>query len=879
MTTEYFAVILRGGRLTHSSNAAITIESCQKQNNECEKRRTETAHISQFSSRMINNLQFSFLMSSFERLYKSYLPQVVGRRALKLTFYRTGHVTPPQQLTHRPAPRTPCAYTYSCTLSSIIKNDLPAMPMGVALCAASVALVVAVVASDVIPKRKELNFVTLAPYPKPSPFTPAFDGGPALIPAVRLAVEQINNRTDVLPDHAIHLLEANSGCNIASEALIGFVQNVFTSGKNIAGIIGPSCTGATSSLAPILERVELIQVSSATSPDLLSANYRNTFRTVRSSLVYVESFLQLIERNDWSIVGSLFDEERLYFKATHNTFAERLPKDVLQFISPVLDGDRGKFFPMMALQESRVRVIFAFLSARTVRRLLCLAFHSNLLFPQIQWVFIDRTLSQLQSAVDLTLDRVSYVCSTNDMLQALDGAILNVYDLARDKNNSTSVSGLTYDQYRAEYETKYQEHLRELNRNSSTMSVYSNVFYDSTWALSLALDSASRGGLDLDTYTYGQPESTALVREHLLKVNFSGVSGLIQFNATTKESKTNIDISQLCYDSENTSIHEIPLGIFNGTLNMNDNGTFINATFDKQYLRANKILGSAVISITLMIALCTVAVHIATIWFNQYPTVKATSPNMSTLIFSGCYLLIISVVLLAIMQTFEFSGKNDVLAVSILCNLETWSTCIAFSLIFGTICAKTWRVYRIFRHFKNAKPSKFLTDNALIVFVVTLAVADFVICMAWTLTDPWILKSSETVIETKESTPIILIQSKCQCDLLIVWVGIFVAYKGTITITVVSLSILNRRIHRKEFKQTKNINILVYVITLIDAVGYPLYFILEKNHNTSFVILCVTNDLTVVLCLALVFLPPLVPILKAKLTARRSQETTRFYNE
>ena len=71
----------------------------------------------------------------------------------------------------------------------------------------------------------ELYLLAVGPYPDTSDMER--DEGPALIAAVRLAVEHINNRSDILEGFSLKLLEGDSGCRQESKAIVTYVRDVY----------------------------------------------------------------------------------------------------------------------------------------------------------------------------------------------------------------------------------------------------------------------------------------------------------------------------------------------------------------------------------------------------------------------------------------------------------------------------------------------------------------------------------------------------------------------------------------------------------------------------------------------------------------------------
>ena len=751
----------------------------------------------------------------------------------------------------------------------------------------------AIVSAD---HRQVLYLLVTGPYPDPLDI--GWDQGISLIPAVRLAFKQINNRTDILDDYRLELVEDNSGCrNPGSIPTIGinsFIESVYYTRKRIMGIIGPACSDTTLALAPILSRepISLIQIApTATSPVIEFKNYSTTFTMISSSLAYINSFVALMNRTKWTQVATLFDELGGNFKATHIKFVEKInsiPEYSITYTSYVYDSDKQNLIhlPLQDLRKSQARVVQVFAGRGTVQKIICLAYHLNMIYPQYQWVFSERRLKDFKTNVVFSYDGIEYNCSKQEMAVASNGSILNTYSLIQDDNEILSVTNQSYSFYRELYEQEFQKHLFEQKTQdiltrylesttnktrddySKPTGTWENTYYDAAWAMGFALDNASKTGLNLSEYNLGQPEFTKTLADMLLKVQFTGATGPVQFNQESRSVQTRIIINQLLLENKNMSkLMDIYLAEYsNRTLQLNRNISFIRDTYAEVPLRIHYAVGIIIIVITFIVTICTVLLQFAFIIWHYKTSIKATSPNISHLIFSGCYLFSLATILYAIQQTFELelqSAKFEVIY-AVLCNTITWCLLLGFSLIFGTVFVKVWRMFRLFKHFRNERPGRFLSDDALITTGIVFLFLDMIICIAWNLINPWMLQRDIQNV-FKSDNPTVLVQYSCTCQNIYYWIGGVAAYKGTIAILLLVFSILNRKIQRKNFSHTKQVNILVYSITLLGGVGYPLYFLLNGISSSiypSFIIFCVVLLMTVIMCCLMLFLPPVVPIIK-----------------
>ena len=76
--------------------------------------------------------------------------------------------------------------------------------------------------------KKTLYLLVLLPYPDLTGGPqPSWSGGPDVLPAIEMAVEDINRRQDILKDYSLDLIKGDSGCNIIERATRVFVENLF----------------------------------------------------------------------------------------------------------------------------------------------------------------------------------------------------------------------------------------------------------------------------------------------------------------------------------------------------------------------------------------------------------------------------------------------------------------------------------------------------------------------------------------------------------------------------------------------------------------------------------------------------------------------------
>ena len=113
-----------------------------------------------------------------------------------------------------------------------------------------------------------------------------------------------------------------------------------------------------------------------------------------------------------------------------------------------------------------------------------------------------------------------------------------------------------------------------------------------------------------------------------------------------------------------------------------------------------------------------------------------SSPNMNNLIIVGCILTYTSVIILGL-----DSYMTSTEAFPYICAARAWVLMSGFSLSFGSMFSKTWRVHSIFTNVQLNK--KVMKDSQLYLVVGLFICIDVVTMTAWQIMDPFYRETKE----------------------------------------------------------------------------------------------------------------------------------------
>jgi ABC-type branched-subunit amino acid transport system substrate-binding protein len=717
--------------------------------------------------------------------------------------------------------------------------------------------------------QRTLKLLVSLPFPQLEfpLFDPSWNEGNRVLPALHLARDQINNRTDLLPCHQLELITVDGGCDIIPTIAVSTAAGLFREGQTrdrVVGVVGPGCSASALELANVIResRVEVVQIHGGGS--LLLANrtrYNYSLGILGSTQSFIDLSVALLKRNGWSNIAVLFESSRIYYTSTKEAFLYALNQDTshavtVRFVSPVY----STFYPLDGIRNSLSRIVFVFTSLPHLRRILCLAYHEGLIHSAYQWVIISHRLSDiiatLSDTMTFTYDRRNYTCTIGEIRDiSLHATFLINYELISDSKTSDRFANTTFD----EFLDLYRERAEEYNVTTTYWSYY---FYDAVWAWARVLHRLTVNNSKLfDNFEYGNRTLAGEILEEFYANDFvfEGMSGRITFNPSNGFFNRTFYLYQIVDGKERR------IGYSDGSSIQ----LFEEPIVISDDVRADTSVSHWLIGIFaflhFLFFLIILILHVLTVVYRASKSVKASSPNLSHFAFSGAYLFIFALMLFLFLQMREHSAN---ISGPICHTVWVWLFPISFTLVIGTTIVRTWRLYRIFNHYLD--PGPFISNPALVSMLLIMLSVDVVIATVWTAVDPRQLIITQDTIENGLAREEVTIRT-CRSENDSIWLSLMLSYKVILLLITVILALLTRHIPNKTFATT-TLQVFSYVYSATFAIGFALYFFFlflssasyRLDSNINYAILYIMGTIMVVLFIVCVFGPPLVPVIRDK---------------
>ena len=711
--------------------------------------------------------------------------------------------------------------------------------------------------STLCSSAESLRILSLLPYAD-SDGLYGWDRGLELLPAARIAVRHINQQTNVLPGYQIELIEQSSdacGRDVVTRGLQNLVGSALTPDRdaNAIAVVGLACSAVTRTVSPVAGRFDLLQVAIANSQLLRDRKeFPHLWRVISTSDVLVDATIMLMERFNWQRVGLLSDGN-FFFQAIAKSFraAARI-RNFTIVVDEGLDSNPSTINTAISrIQSQGVRIIFSPTTLPESVEIICQAAKNNLIWPGYVWIFPSRIYEEFLESIDL--------CDDQELFQtALENITLVGLELSGRNGNVTLVSGITYDEFRAEYEVEYrnvQDKFPDVVF-SSTYNVYANAMYDEVWALALAINSSlpelEEKNLKLTEYGYDMPEITQIFERQMKNVTFSGALTNVHFNEFN-EVPTSVNVFQV---RDNVSIL-IGQMVDNNLMVLNISKSEIPGDdFVRKY---NLLSDDFVIPLYVLAAILLVMTSvllIMTLLLRKEPEILAISPLLSVLVFVGCYQLICASVLAS---THNYVAMPSELYI-VICYITNWSSRSGINFITTTVLIRLVRIYRVFTHF--GKTSKFWQDKYLFVTIIVISCCPDLITVVGLIVDRLQVKDAEEYF-LDENPPVIQLTRECVSDhgFSNISYVLFQAYTALLIILLLAFAILTRKVNKKNFKDTKKILVFVFLFTIVATVSGVISYLFNSINldNVAIVVSSYSYQLMTLLCLTILIAPKALP--------------------
>ena len=720
-----------------------------------------------------------------------------------------------------------------------------------------------------------------------------------LLPAAVIAVEDVNAAL-ALEGYHLQLDVRATRCdpNEVLYQLISSTEEPRQTSTPHLGIVGPGCLAEIESLSPLAHRFFLPQVAYADEANMPVLGeddaYQDYFQLVRDVHQITMTALHVMHHFQWmENVAFVYDDNSL-FRATVEQLVHGEPGEFVLQVSEdiairipdhafieIIEKKRRELIRelMRAVRRESIQIIVGLVKEENACRLICEARKGVVPGSGFVWLFVGTYRE------DWWRNEAECNCSLN----AKDVESVILVSSQIQKNISSSLPlGRTV----AELKQDYLQRLNSWCPGTKGMppNPLFSTTYDAVLALGLAinhtLDVLNASGVDYQPYTNDTvPGHDTSVYQSLLNslydTDFEGASGNVAFTAIGE--RIGIDIVQQMQDGNLTLI-----GVFDsefGNLTMFPGATQWPGRGGVPGVYPTRVTAYAelwtvvvTIIVTLGSTILTIVVLVYIIRHHENRILRAAGQRLNYFIIAGCFTAFTTVFILALIES-PLAQRMSYGVYTFFCILRLYTLVLSFTLSYGTMFARAWRIYRIFNNPFVQKRN--YSDKHLMLIVGVLALIDIILVTIFVAADNYGRSSIEMEPDFDSYTICTYIGCFSQ-RYYIIGTGIIGLYKILqMLMFLVVISLVRKGvIERKIYDDSKWLAISLYVAAVFFLAGLPLQVLLLLNFHVGVSLLINmfwVNTITDV-CIVVVFVPKLYLIVYKKVNVRDMMtQKSKFY--
>ena len=716
-------------------------------------------------------------------------------------------------------------------------------------------------------ETKPLYLLTLVPFPDPRDGA-GWDGGLGSISGARIARDEINNRTDLLPGYHIELIVKNIEACSLTETGIGLTNlarfALSPPCRPVLAVTGLMCSSHTFIVSPVAghEGFDLMQLSIASSPIFQTANnsFPHLWRFLGSATAHVSTAMAIMDQFKWKRIGLVYDVGSVFHTEVAAYFEQQVKASANKTIvfKVAVIGTWSFYFDgiLSNLRNEDVTILFVSLNSQQTSILLNRTYDEGFTYPEYTWLIVESTLKFIVN--ENVIERVKVHKASHGYMYLIGQTKLhNESEILASREPYTTF----IDKFNVDFEvvqTIYHGYGKV--RPSVT---YASYLYDEVWALALAVNNSlpvlEQRKLSIDNYTIGQPEITKVLEEEMAKLSFQGAGGFVEFD----QYHGVITPAEVIWVSDNNGTEEI-VGIYNPKDSSDFHIRINSSDLPEDRLRKTHVLVVIPFPVAILLYILAGAVIIFTtvqiffyLNYRNHKVIKATSPYLSLLMFAGCYLFCLAAIVNVTYGSFiEDSPK----VYNALLGIEIVTLVNGFSLILVTLFIRLLRVHRIFFSRLKMDLGNCWSNLPLFLIIIALCILPNIITVPVIIFEHPVYHSYN-LAHKDQSIMLIEKHIRPQASGNFVTIVIVLVFFMLFLILICFLAVRARKIRYSNFKDTKKINLFIAILIFTISLSLPLYFILltQKNEPAANIVLTIGTLILPMASQLILFLPKVLP--------------------
>ncbi|KAH8266473.1 hypothetical protein KR044_002298, partial [Drosophila immigrans] len=704
--------------------------------------------------------------------------------------------------------------------------------------------------------------------------------------AATMAVEHIN-RKQLLPGYTLELVTNDTQCD-PGVGVDRFFHAIYTQpSTRMMMLLGSACSEVTESLAKVVPYWNIVQVSfGSTSPALSDRReFPYFYRTVAPDSSHNPARIAFIRRFGWGTVTTFSQNEEVHSLAVNNLVTE-LEAANISCAATITFAATDFKEQLLLLRETDTRIIIGSFSQELAPQILCEAYRLRMFGADYAWI-----LHESMGAPWWTDQQTP--CTRHELQLAVENLIV-VSTHNSIVGNNVSYSGLNNHMFNSQLRKQFsqfhnedhrrppqsdlrpQQRQRQRKRRGTAthllpdaISRYAPQTYDAVWAIALALRAAEdhwrqdAAQSKLDGFDYTRSDMAWEFLQQLGKLHFLGVSGPVSFSGPDRVGTTAfyqiqrgmLEPIALYYPATDALDFRCPrcrpVKWHSGQVPIAKRVFKLRvATIAPLAFYTIATLSS--VGIALAIAFLAFNLH-----FRKLKAIKLSSPKLSNITAVGCIFVYATVILLGLDHSTLPSAEDSFATV---CTARVYLLSAGFSLAFGSMFAKTYRVHRIFTRTGSVFKDKMLQDIQLILLVCGLLLVDALLVTLWVVADPMERHLHNLTLEISAIDRSVVYQPQvevCRSQHTQTWLSVLYAYKGLLLVVGVYMAWETRHVKIPALNDSQYIGVSVYSVVITSAIVVVLANLISERVTLAFITITalILTSTTATLCL--LFIPKL----------------------